>query len=162
MRHAFEPHTHEAFGLGAIESGVERFRYRGEDHLAPADTLVLMNPDELHTGRAETNAGWRYRMAYIDAPVLEELSGERGWWFAEAVACAPDDGALHNWLGIAALAMGDLGDALPAFDAAIERGCALAHTNRIAEAGRLLGIVVHDHVIIGKEGHASLKAKGLI
>jgi AraC-like DNA-binding protein len=85
VRHAFEPHTHEAFGLGAIESGVERFRYRGEDHLAPADTLVLMNPDELHTGRAETLAGWRYRMAYIDAPVLEELSGERGWWFAEAV-----------------------------------------------------------------------------
>jgi DNA repair protein RadC len=35
-------------------------------------------------------------------------------------------------------------------------------TNRIAEAGRLLGIVVHDHVIIGREGHVSLKAKGLI
>ena len=35
-------------------------------------------------------------------------------------------------------------------------------TNRIAEAGRLLGITVHDHVIIGKEGHVSLKAKGLI
>jgi DNA repair protein RadC len=35
-------------------------------------------------------------------------------------------------------------------------------TNRIAEAGRLLGIVVHDHVIIGREGHISLKAKGLI
>ncbi|MGV2496829.1 RadC family protein [Pelagerythrobacter aerophilus] len=35
-------------------------------------------------------------------------------------------------------------------------------TQRIAEAGRLLGIVVHDHVIIGREGHTSLKAKGLI
>lgn len=35
-------------------------------------------------------------------------------------------------------------------------------TNRIAEAGRLLGIVVHDHIIIGSQGHASLKAKGLI
>ena len=35
-------------------------------------------------------------------------------------------------------------------------------TNRIAEAGRLLGITVHDHVIIGKEGHVSLKAKGLV
>lgn len=35
-------------------------------------------------------------------------------------------------------------------------------TQRIAEAGRLLGIVVHDHVIIGKEGHVSLKAKGLL
>ena len=35
-------------------------------------------------------------------------------------------------------------------------------TRRIAEAGRLLGIVVHDHVIDGREGHSSLKAKGLI
>ncbi|MXO59160.1 DNA repair protein RadC [Altererythrobacter salegens] len=35
-------------------------------------------------------------------------------------------------------------------------------TQRIAEAGRLLGIVVHDHVIIGSEGHTSLRAKGLI
>ncbi len=35
-------------------------------------------------------------------------------------------------------------------------------TNRIAEAGRLLGIAVHDHVIIGREGHVSFKAKGLI
>lgn len=35
-------------------------------------------------------------------------------------------------------------------------------THRIAEAGRLLGITLHDHVIIGKQGHASLRAKGLI
>lgn len=35
-------------------------------------------------------------------------------------------------------------------------------TNRIAEAGRLLGIVVHDHVIVGRGAHVSLKAKGLI
>ncbi len=35
-------------------------------------------------------------------------------------------------------------------------------TNRIAEAGRLLGITLHDHVIIGKEGHVSLRAKGLV
>lgn len=35
-------------------------------------------------------------------------------------------------------------------------------TNRIAEAGRLLGITVHDHVIVGLDGHVSLRAKGLI
>lgn len=35
-------------------------------------------------------------------------------------------------------------------------------THRIAEAGRLLGITVHDHVIVGGEGHVSLRAKGLI
>ena len=35
-------------------------------------------------------------------------------------------------------------------------------TNRIAEAGRLMGVTVHDHVIIGRQGHVSLRAKGLI
>lgn len=35
-------------------------------------------------------------------------------------------------------------------------------TGRIAEAGRLLGIMVHDHVIVGRQGCVSLRAKGLI
>lgn len=35
-------------------------------------------------------------------------------------------------------------------------------TRRIAEAGKLLGIAVHDHIIIGTQGHASLRAMGLI
>ena len=38
----------------------------------------------------------------------------------------------------------------------------IAITTRIAEAGRHLGIVVHDHVIIGGDGHVSLRAKGMI
>jgi AraC-like DNA-binding protein len=86
VRHAFEPHTHEAFGFGAIERGVERFRYRGSDHLAPPDSLVLMNPDELHTGRAETAGGWRYRMVYVDADVARGFTGGSDWSFDVAVA----------------------------------------------------------------------------
>ncbi len=35
-------------------------------------------------------------------------------------------------------------------------------TQRIAEAGRLLSVVVHDHIVIGHEGHVSMRAKGLI
>jgi DNA repair protein RadC len=35
-------------------------------------------------------------------------------------------------------------------------------TQRIVEAGRHLGITVHDHVIVGREGHVSLRSKGLI
>jgi DNA repair protein RadC len=35
-------------------------------------------------------------------------------------------------------------------------------TQRIVEAGRHLGILVHDHVIVGREGHVSLRSKGLI
>ena len=85
VRHAFDPHVHDGFGLGAIESGVERFRYRGADHIAPPDSLVLMNPDELHTGRAETEGGWRYRMVYIEQAAVDDITGESGWWFGDAV-----------------------------------------------------------------------------
>jgi len=35
-------------------------------------------------------------------------------------------------------------------------------TRRIVEAGKPLNIAVHDHLIIGANGHASLRAQGLI
>ena len=89
VHHAFEPHAHEGFGLGAIEAGVERFRYRGSEHLAPPDSLVLMNAGELHTGRAETAQGWRYRMVYVEPEVVAAVTGERGWHFTHAVGHDP-------------------------------------------------------------------------
>ena len=35
-------------------------------------------------------------------------------------------------------------------------------TNKIVEAAAHMGIVIHDHIIIGREGHASMKALQLI
>lgn len=87
--YAFEPHTHEAFGIGTIDRGAERFRYRGELHLAPVDSLVLMNPDELHTGESASEGGWQYRMIYLEPQRLAVLTGEDGWWFDRAVRHHP-------------------------------------------------------------------------
>lgn len=88
-RYAFEPHTHEAFGIGTIDAGAERFRYRGVVHTAPAQSLVLMNPDELHTGESASEAGWQYRMIYLEPERLAALTGERYWWFTDAVQFDP-------------------------------------------------------------------------
>ncbi|MCZ4676228.1 AraC family transcriptional regulator [Citrobacter sedlakii] len=88
-RYAFEPHTHEAFGIGAIEAGAERFRYRGTQYLAPAHSVITMNPDELHTGEAETADGWRYRMIYLDPTLLEEITGICHWGFREVTRHDP-------------------------------------------------------------------------
>ena len=38
----------------------------------------------------------------------------------------------------------------------------IAITNKVIEAGQPLGVKVHDHLIIGKSGHVSLKSKGFI
>ena len=84
-RYAFEPHTHEAFGIGTIESGAQRFRYRGTQYTAPAHSLVMMNPDELHTGESACEEGWRYQMIYIHPDEMDRLTGDSGWWFSEAL-----------------------------------------------------------------------------
>ena len=35
-------------------------------------------------------------------------------------------------------------------------------TKAIAEAAKPLGIALHDHIIVGKDGHASMKGLRLI
>ncbi|GIZ52187.1 AraC family transcriptional regulator [Noviherbaspirillum aridicola] len=85
--HAFAPHVHDGYSLGAIEAGVERFRYRGSEHLAPAGTLVLLNPDEMHTGEAEVEAGWTYQMLYIEPETLRRMTGGEAWF---------PDAAIHD------------------------------------------------------------------
>lgn len=88
-RYAFEPHTHEAFGIGTVTWGAERFRYRGVQHVAATDSLVLMNPDELHTGEAATEDGWQYRMIYLEPEILESVTGSRNWSFNDVVKHDP-------------------------------------------------------------------------
>lgn len=38
----------------------------------------------------------------------------------------------------------------------------IATTHAVIDAGRLMGITVHDHLIIGTGGHVSLRSKGLM
>lgn len=83
--YAFEPHTHEAFGIGTIESGAQRFRYRGAEFIAPQQSLVMMNPDELHTGKSACAEGWRYQMIYIQPDEIETLTGDKRWWFNDVL-----------------------------------------------------------------------------
>lgn len=72
-RLAFAPHVHDAYGIGAVASGGQRFRYRGAEHVAPAGSLVRMQPDRVHTGQPATGEPWCYAMVYVAPDVLPEL-----------------------------------------------------------------------------------------
>ncbi|WP_374673981.1 AraC family ligand binding domain-containing protein [Ideonella sp.] len=88
VHHHFAPHLHDGYGLGVVEAGAERFRYRGREHLAAAGAIVLMQPGELHTGGPAAPGGWRYRMLYLDAPTLRAQLGDGApgdWVFERAV-----------------------------------------------------------------------------
>jgi len=66
IEHRFAPHVHDGYVIGMIMAGAQRYRYRGAEHLASSGTLVLINPDELHTGHKGTEDGWLYRAFYPD------------------------------------------------------------------------------------------------
>lgn len=91
--HVFAPHAHDAVGIGAVEWGVERFRYQGSEHRAGPGSVVLMDEDELHTGRADTAQGWRYRMIYVQGAVLAEISGQALSRFFQPTVDDPTQGA---------------------------------------------------------------------
>lgn len=81
VTHAFTPHTHEGYVFAIVGAGLESFRYRGELHRLAPGYVSLLNPDEVHTGYAETDEGWVYRTCYpsteIVASAVEAFSGIR-------------------------------------------------------------------------------------
>lgn len=76
VTHRFIPHTHDTFAIGVIGQGAEAFYYRGQTHIAPSGRIVLINPDEIHTGYAVNPTGWMYRMFYPNAQLMSEINAE--------------------------------------------------------------------------------------
>lgn len=78
VTHAFSRHTHEGYAIGIIESGVEAFSYRGSTYQAPAGTLVVIHPGEVHTGYAAIREGWQYRMIYPSISLIQRAVAQLG------------------------------------------------------------------------------------
>ena len=76
ITHAFTRHTHDEFGIGVIEGGAEAFDYGHARHVAPAGSVVIVNPGDVHTGQAATSVGWSYRMFYPAASLLEQAASQ--------------------------------------------------------------------------------------
>ena len=149
VHHEFAPHLHDGYGLGVIEAGQERFDYRGREHLAPAGSIVLMQPGELHTGGPACAQGWRYRMLYLDEAVLAgQLGDGKLWRFDMAVRLGDTARASAMARALAALWVADDGETA---DAALADTLALlaplaaghrAETNAIPAGGRSFQRVV--------------------
>jgi AraC-like DNA-binding protein/quercetin dioxygenase-like cupin family protein len=76
IKHAFAPHTHEGYAIGVIEKGAERFQYRRAVHVAPQGSIVVINPEEVHTGEAVSQQGWSYRMLYPEISLLQRAMAD--------------------------------------------------------------------------------------
>lgn len=60
----FSRHSHEGYTVGVIEKGAQRFYRTGGNHIAPQDSIILVNADEVHNGQTATEGGWEYKAMY--------------------------------------------------------------------------------------------------
>lgn len=96
VTHTFAPHTHEGYVIGVIEQGAEQFAYRRSRHIAPAGSIVFINPGEMHTGSSAAEAGWTYRTLYPSIELVQravsDLVGRQHDipFFAEPVVHDPE------------------------------------------------------------------------
>lgn len=70
---SFKKHSHEDYALGVIEEGTQQFSLGGETHVAPASSMITVNPGDVHDGQPVTSTGYRYRVAYITDEMLREI-----------------------------------------------------------------------------------------
>lgn len=73
--HGYDMHRHDTYAIGRTLSGVQSFAYRrSTTHSTPGGTIVL-HPDEPHDGHAGTDAGFHYRMVYIEPSLIQQVLG---------------------------------------------------------------------------------------
>src|SRR5438093_1351122 len=76
--HGYDPHRHDTYAIGLTLHGVQSFGYRGAIAHSRCGQAIILHPDEVHDGRAGTDAGFRYRMAYIEPRLVQDaLAGRR-------------------------------------------------------------------------------------
>ena len=74
----FSRHSHEGYTVGVIETGAQRFYRTGGDHIAPQNSIILVNADEVHNGCSAAEGGWSYRAMYPLPQQFSKLNDELG------------------------------------------------------------------------------------
>ncbi len=77
-QHRYQMHTHPTYVVALITHGCERVCIGNESVVAPAGTVLLVNPEVWHDGEAGADQGWAYRTFYPSIALMEAISGELG------------------------------------------------------------------------------------
>lgn len=76
IHYSYARHSHSSYSIGLIEAGVGGNYYRGSSYLAPPKSIVLMNPEEVHTGYSAEEQPLSYRMLYANIDSVQQIASE--------------------------------------------------------------------------------------
>ena len=63
-QHAYARHSHDYYVICVIEQGYQTFTHKGSKQRTPPGGLILINPDEVHTGEPADGLGFQMRSLY--------------------------------------------------------------------------------------------------
>jgi AraC-like DNA-binding protein len=69
---AFSPHRHDTYAVGITTHGIQAFNYRGVACGSGRGLGFVLHPDERHDGRAGTDAGFGYCIAYVSPGLIHD------------------------------------------------------------------------------------------
>jgi AraC-like DNA-binding protein len=78
ITHTFPRHAHAEFCIGTVIRGAEQVRYRGTTYVAPAGSVVVLQPGEVHSNWAANDIGWSYKVFYPDAQLMQQVAVSAG------------------------------------------------------------------------------------
>jgi AraC-like DNA-binding protein len=71
--HAFAPHSHEEYMLGLVEAGTEGLTYLGKKVISPTGNLMMVNPEDIHTGYSAAKIPLVYRAIYPTSDFVQGI-----------------------------------------------------------------------------------------
>ena len=101
-RYRYELHTHPTYVIALITHGCERLRIGRRQEVAPANAVIVVDPEECHDGEPGAEIGWAYRTFYPSVQLMTDVACELG---SDEIPLFPraviDDPALARLLAIA-------------------------------------------------------------
>lgn len=73
LHYRYAPHWHEAICVAVVGRGAAAFDCGGVTHVAPAGSVFVIPPYEVHTGEPAARVGLGYRVLYIRPDRLADL-----------------------------------------------------------------------------------------
>lgn len=74
--HQFPKHMHEGYSIVVVTRGVHEVNTKGQvEHLAK-ESILTLNPGQVHTGRAACEGGWAHMAWFPDESFIQQLLAE--------------------------------------------------------------------------------------
>jgi hypothetical protein len=77
-RYRYQLHTHPTYVIALITHDCERLRVGHRQEVAPANPVIVVNPEECHDGEPSAKTGRAYRAIYPSVELMTDVARTLG------------------------------------------------------------------------------------